>query len=482
MATIFKRRGSRFYYVSWWEGEFRRTESTGYELKEHAEVVKAEKKRRELGIKLGVIDLKAEAAAVVGSQTIESHLLAFETKMRADHRSAGHIEFTCNVVRKFAAAAGIATVAEIERCAVDRYVTKLKDEGWSVRTINSHKTAIKAVTKWLAELGVLISDPLIGVKKGSVKTDRRRKRRVLSRDEWHWLESTFIAGPVRYGMTGDERRLLCRTALQTGLRSSELRKLTRGSIIANADKPHILCDAGTTKNKKQARLYIDKELATELQRLAKLKMPDAPLFAMPHKTDVAEMIREDLAVARADWLKEAKDDPDEFSRRDKSDFLTVTNHEGESLDFHALRHTCGAWLALAGVQPKVIQTIMRHSTITLTMDTYGHLFPGQEADAAARLHAMLNPDRSEVRATGTDSADAILSFEAQRNLQQSGREQVRGTAAQRGRWGSVSYSKSEANAERNAVGCDVAQIDATQIKSSGDGTRTRDSRIMNPVL
>ena len=34
------------------------------------------------------------------------------------------------------------------------------------------------------------------------------------------------------------------------------------------------------------------------------------------------------------------------------------------------------------------------STITLTMDTYGHLFPGQEADAVDRLRHMLVDDRS----------------------------------------------------------------------------------------
>jgi integrase len=61
------------------------------------------------------------------------------------------------------------------------------------------------------------------------------------------------------------------------------------------------------------------------------------------------------------------------------DFLSPTNHEGETLDFHCLRHTCGAWLAMTGVHPKVVQTVMRHSAITLTMDSYGHLFPGQEA-------------------------------------------------------------------------------------------------------
>ena len=58
------------------------------------------------------------------------------------------------------------------------------------------------------------------------------------------------------------------------------------------------------------------------------------------------------------------------------------------LDFHSLRHTCGAWMAMANVRCKTVQTVMRHSTITLTMDTYGHLFPGQEAEAVGKLPEM----------------------------------------------------------------------------------------------
>ena len=89
-------------------------------------------------------------------------------------------------------------------------------------------------------------------------------------------------------------------------------------------------------------------------------------------------------------MKEVEDDASETARRNESDFLEATNHAGEYFDFHSLRHTCGAWLAMAGEHPKVIQTVMRHSSITLTMDTYGHLFPGHEADAANRFSEMLN--------------------------------------------------------------------------------------------
>lgn len=58
------------------------------------------------------------------------------------------------------------------------------------------------------------------------------------------------------------------------------------------------------------------------------------------------------------------------------DFLAGKCREGEVVDFHRLRHTSGAWLAMTGAHPKVVQSVMRHSNFTLTLDTNGHLFPG----------------------------------------------------------------------------------------------------------
>ena len=105
---------------------------------------------------------------------------------------------------------------------------------------------------------------------------------------------------------------------------------------------------------------------------------------MPGPSDVAAMLKADLADAHLAWL-DAASNLVERRQREQSDFLCVRNHAGHQLDFHALRHTCGAWPALAGNHPKVIQAVLRHSSITLTMDTYGHLFPGQEAEAIASL-------------------------------------------------------------------------------------------------
>jgi len=130
------------------------------------------------------------------------------------------------------------------------------------------------------------------------------------------------------------------------------------------------------------------------------KAPKASVFNLPHESNVARMLRKNLAAARKAWLNEALDDPDEYAQREHEDFLADVSNDGEVIDFHSLRHTCGAWLAMTGAHPKVVQTVMRHSTITLTMDTYGHLFPGQEADAVARMREMLVEPAETMRATG----------------------------------------------------------------------------------
>ena len=41
------------------------------------------------------------------------------------------------------------------------------------------------------------------------------------------------------------------------------------------------------------------------------------------------------------------------------------------------------------VNAKALSTYMGHSSITITLDRYGHLFPGNEGEAAGLLDAYL---------------------------------------------------------------------------------------------
>ncbi|MGI9450575.1 MAG: tyrosine-type recombinase/integrase, partial [Geminicoccaceae bacterium] len=49
---------------------------------------------------------------------------------------------------------------------------------------------------------------------------------------------------------------------------------------------------------------------------------------------------------------------------------------------HALRHFCASFLIDQGFSSKRIQSIMGHSSITMTYDHYGHLFPSDDQDQA----------------------------------------------------------------------------------------------------
>jgi integrase len=57
--------------------------------------------------------------------------------------------------------------------------------------------------------------------------------------------------------------------------------------------------------------------------------------------------------------------------------------------FHECRHTYAAFMIAAGVNAKALSTYMGHSTITITLDRYGHLLPGNEAEAATMLDSWL---------------------------------------------------------------------------------------------
>jgi integrase len=73
------------------------------------------------------------------------------------------------------------------------------------------------------------------------------------------------------------------------------------------------------------------------------------------------------------------------------------------LRIHDLRHTCTALLIAQGAHPKAIQVHLGHSTIQVTMDRYGHLFPDEMdrlADGLDMVHraAVSRASRSDIGA------------------------------------------------------------------------------------
>jgi integrase len=56
---------------------------------------------------------------------------------------------------------------------------------------------------------------------------------------------------------------------------------------------------------------------------------------------------------------------------------------------HDLRHSCATLLLAQGVHPKVVQEILGHSQISLTMDTYSTVLPSVSREAAEQMDVVL---------------------------------------------------------------------------------------------
>jgi len=67
---------------------------------------------------------------------------------------------------------------------------------------------------------------------------------------------------------------------------------------------------------------------------------------------------------------------------------------GLSCRFHDLRHTSVALAIAEGAHPKAIQTRMGHSSINVTLDRYGHLFPELDESLALSFGTRLEKARA----------------------------------------------------------------------------------------
>jgi integrase/recombinase XerD len=197
--------------------------------------------------------------------------------------------------------------------------------------------------------------------------------------------------------------MLYALALYTGLRASELASLTPASFRLDADPPTVTVQAGYSKRRREDTVPLHPSLAERLRAWLPGRPTDGSLWAgrWAAHNEVGDMIRRDLENARTRWIREATN-PAERTEWEASDFLTYRNSQGQTADFHALRHTFITNLVKAGVQPKDAKELARHSTITLTMDRYAHVGLKDSATAVNKLPAL----PSSGAATGAAEIDS----------------------------------------------------------------------------
>ncbi len=255
------------------------------------------------------------------------------------------------------------------------------------QSFNYYVRAIKGFCRWLAEADrapFVALASLKGVKNAEMD---REGRRALSIEEMRPLLQAANTGGEHNGLTGAERAILYRFSFESGCRPNQVRSLTVADFNLGAEPPTVTAQAKFVKRRTAHTQVLRQAMAAELKALFATKMPEAPAFKMPSKYHMAEMLRRDLAAARAKWVGEAESHDDRMER-ERSDFLAPKDREGNRTDFYSLRHGHGTALADAGVPAKDIQASMHHTNPTTTA-RYLHT---SRKSAAAAIGAM--PDLS----------------------------------------------------------------------------------------
>lgn len=250
----------------------------------------------------------------------------------------------------------------VRRVHVQDLVDRLVAAGVAPATINTAMGALGAVYTRAVHRDELAISPTIGVK---VPAARNGGERFATATEAARL---IAAAPGR-------DRAVWATAFYAGLRRGELMALRWTDIDLKAGTIDVLRSwdpehgPGDTKSRNRRKVPIALLLR---EHLAAERLRQPPGIELCFGLTATRPFRPDRLQERADaaWL-------------DKS---------LERLTLHDCRHTFASLAIAAGVNAKALSIYMGHSSITITLDRYGHLMPGNEAEAAGLLDTYLNAE------------------------------------------------------------------------------------------
>jgi integrase len=188
--------------------------------------------------------------------------------------------------------------------------------------------------------------------------------------------------------SGDRLEALYVLAIHTGMREGELLGLKwedvdlergvlrlRHGLVREGGKT-TLGDLKTPKSRRSVRLtraaagtlrsHLERQLE-EMERIGSLYQPGGLVFA----TEIGTLIN-----------------PSNLRNRSFKPLLKRAGLRDNC--FHDLRHTCATLLLLQGTHPKLVQELLGHATIAMTLDTYSHFLPSMGDQTVKAMEAALS--------------------------------------------------------------------------------------------
>jgi integrase len=273
-------------------------------------------------------------------------------------------------------------VSRITHPAVLALLADLDSSGASLHTARNVRAVLRLVLELARRSGAIRVNPVDGA---TLPMPPPTEMVFLTADQIATLASEVAnrhsAGDGRAGTIHPDYGLLVRFAGFTGLRAGEIVALRTAAIDTMRGRAHVLASAteaygrihvGPPKTKQRRSVPIPKSLVDEL----------AQHLAGKGESDFV------FTSAQGDMLRYSN-----FYRRH---FKPAVSRAGlpEATRFHDLRHSFAALLIAEGAHPKAIMEWLGHSSIQVTLGTYGHLFRNLEAslvDALDEVYRSAQP-------------------------------------------------------------------------------------------
>src|SRR6056297_397271 len=354
--------------------------STGCRDVESARSKLAELTRTAERIKSGALSRNDAEISNFKDVPISQHITDYIDELRARRVNAERVKTSATYLTGDATACGFHYLRDLSADRLRRHLRSQPE--MSAATYNWHSGLWIAFGWWLTGRRIegkrqsqtgdrrLLSNPFEGFGKMDENADRRRVARSLTVEEMRRLLDVARRRPlndalmIRRGenkgkllanlsderrdeleLLGQERAMIYKTAILTGLRLKELRTLRVGDL-SFGDVPFLMLRVSKEKNRKGSTVPLRSDLAAELRDWTSGKQADAVVFNVP--AGLLRILNRDLVAAE----------------------IPKVDEHGRRVHIHALRHSTGTHLSAANVSPRTAQAVMRHSDIALTMNVY----------------------------------------------------------------------------------------------------------------
>lgn len=270
-------------------------------------------------------------------------------------------------------------LAKLKGPQIQEIYIQARRKGLSARTALHCHRVLREALQYAVKWQLLVRNPADAV---DAPRPERHEMRVLSNEEVDRLLEAADTTP--YGT-------LIYVAVMTGLRQGELLGLRWDDVDLNAGRLHVRQTCQWLPREgfvfRQPKTYrssrpvdIGPEAAERLHQHRGRQL-QGRLVAGPAYRD------NDLVFAGPTGA------PIHPSNLRRAWLQVLDEADLGHLRFHDLRHVHASLLLQDGVPPKIVSERLGHSGIAITMDTYSHVMPGLQAEAAARLEERFKKGR-----------------------------------------------------------------------------------------